>query len=554
MPRPGYKILRDIFATEQNSERADVFICKVRALLSKLPYVVPEVMKLDIVYGMLDRRIRKRVCRDSFDGLEQLITKVRLVEESLAEVSSPILNNNTSSIDSCAARDRSDTNPSPSLSNTVAEPVRSKSSCSASSLVSLRDAAVLGQASTSNVCNNSDVRKRTRPKCSYCKLFGHSVDNCRNKKEDTSSSNNNTQLRCYGCGQLGVVRSKCDKCESTADSSKVDFCSTYIVGVSDDDSQPLIGIEVVDRKGVAILDTGATHSIASPTLHALLVNAGVMFRTVVRTVGLADGSQQKRTALECDVDVTLGKRVISTTFMVLPNARTRTLLGRNFIMKANILLDLPQCSWRFNDESSWHPFAASPAIPTTDSIKPRKPEASELLMMDDEGTAPTANQRVRSNGSLLDVTDRSAKKEPSTNYTRFRVKSDTSQELHRLSSSLRVASMQGEGPEERPTVTNFTPYLRRTSNAPFDDRKVRGRNRVSEKRSSGAGDLLLLKTQGSDDAPRGQIPRSKSRRILGSGENSGKYRVLQLTPFVGDVLIPPDNEKRRRGRPKRFLD
>ncbi|XP_028161555.1 activity-regulated cytoskeleton associated protein 2-like [Ostrinia furnacalis] len=97
VPRPAYKIFRDIFSAEQSDERADVFVNKVRALLSKLPYVVPEAMKLDIVYGLLDRRIRKRVPRDAVDGLEQLICKVRLVEESLAEVSSRVDNNNSAS-------------------------------------------------------------------------------------------------------------------------------------------------------------------------------------------------------------------------------------------------------------------------------------------------------------------------------------------------------------------------------------------------------------------------------------------------------------------------
>ncbi|XP_037302049.1 activity-regulated cytoskeleton associated protein 2-like, partial [Manduca sexta] len=39
----------------------------------------------DIVYGLLSRKIRKRVSRDDVNGLEQLVAKARLVEESLAE-------------------------------------------------------------------------------------------------------------------------------------------------------------------------------------------------------------------------------------------------------------------------------------------------------------------------------------------------------------------------------------------------------------------------------------------------------------------------------------
>ncbi|KAL0829830.1 hypothetical protein ABMA28_003313 [Loxostege sticticalis] len=128
VPRPGYKIFRDIFSAEQNSERADVFVCKVRALLSKLPYVVPEIMKLDIVYGLLDRRIRKRVPRDAVDGLEQLITKVRLVEEQLAEVSSFITDNNASPVNPCSAKRRSIAGPSVNPSSAIHRP-RSELHC-----------------------------------------------------------------------------------------------------------------------------------------------------------------------------------------------------------------------------------------------------------------------------------------------------------------------------------------------------------------------------------------------------------------------------------------
>ncbi|KAF9798578.1 hypothetical protein SFRURICE_008311 [Spodoptera frugiperda] len=63
--RPAHRVLRDIFATEQQSESADVYISRVRANISRLPYPLPEQMQLDIVYGLLHRRIRKRVPRDS---------------------------------------------------------------------------------------------------------------------------------------------------------------------------------------------------------------------------------------------------------------------------------------------------------------------------------------------------------------------------------------------------------------------------------------------------------------------------------------------------------
>ncbi|GBP95036.1 Activity-regulated cytoskeleton associated protein 2 [Eumeta japonica] len=85
VPRPAHKIFRDIFSTEQGSVRADIFITRVRALFAKLPYELSEITKIDIVYGLIDRRIRKRVPRELIHSLDVLVNKSRLMEESLAE-------------------------------------------------------------------------------------------------------------------------------------------------------------------------------------------------------------------------------------------------------------------------------------------------------------------------------------------------------------------------------------------------------------------------------------------------------------------------------------
>lgn len=448
VPRPAYKIFREIFATEQSVERADVFICKVRALLAKLPYVVSEVMKLDIVYGLLDRRIRKRVSRDTVDGLEQLITKVRLVEESLAEVSSfnpSNMNNNTSSGVSnpfAAAKNYSSTTLSINPSSGVTQNINPSSAVGDHDQVNItksnvRSTSEFRSSNTKRSNDSEGQQKRVRPKCAYCKLFGHSIDECRNKekKVDTGSSVSNrssnvTQLRCYGCGQLGVIRSKCETCKNTPSVSRSDtanFCSAH---VSDsDDSLPLLEIYVADRKGVAILDTGATHSLAGPMLYSLLVDAGVEFKETSRNIGLADGSQHVCTALECDTTVTLEGRAIPTTFLVLPNARTRTLLGRDFIINARILLDLPQSSWSFNDEPQrWHPFITSFSLTTTSQTELMKVDTTHIELREDEGTKLTPSQRTQLNSLLIKRADRFAKEGPPTEYATHRLKIDAQQE------------------------------------------------------------------------------------------------------------------------------
>ncbi|GBP71987.1 hypothetical protein EVAR_45302_1 [Eumeta japonica] len=67
------------------SVRADIFITRVRALFAKLPYKISAITKIDIVYGLLDRRIWKRVPCELIHSLDVLVNKSRLVEESPAE-------------------------------------------------------------------------------------------------------------------------------------------------------------------------------------------------------------------------------------------------------------------------------------------------------------------------------------------------------------------------------------------------------------------------------------------------------------------------------------
>nr|XP_037870133.1 activity-regulated cytoskeleton associated protein 2-like [Bombyx mori] len=85
VPRPAHKVFRDVFSSEQGDELADSFIVRIRAMLSRLPYQLPEEARLDIIYGLLHKRIRKRLPRDGVSDIETLIEKSRMVEESLVE-------------------------------------------------------------------------------------------------------------------------------------------------------------------------------------------------------------------------------------------------------------------------------------------------------------------------------------------------------------------------------------------------------------------------------------------------------------------------------------
>lgn len=413
VPRPAYKVLRDVFTAEQrNDERTDQFVSRLRSLLSVLPYSVCDIMKTDIVYGLLDRKIRKRVPRESVDGLDKLIEAVRVVEEALLEVSD--YTHFKSSSDGLGNPPTAVVNPSNAIENNVNK-----------------------NNSLYPRVNNTIIPKRIRLKCSYCKLFGHSVNDCRKKPRSVNDSDtNNTNslavegespngIRCYGCGQLGVIRSKCEKCKG-ASTPKADFRGAHFD--CNEEMQPTVFVDIVGRRGAAILDTGATHCIAGPTLYRLLREAGVEFVESNRTVGLADGSQQLRTTLICTTDVSLQGRTIPTTFMVFPGADTRTLLGKDFIMQAGLVLDLPQGAYSFNsDPRRIYFFLDKYELRTTDDTELMRMDVAKLNLRSDEGTKLTTSQRAQLNTLLISKAVCFAAEGPPTEYAEHHIKVSESQ-------------------------------------------------------------------------------------------------------------------------------
>ncbi|XP_050559936.1 uncharacterized protein LOC126912319 [Spodoptera frugiperda] len=345
--QPAHLILREIFAREQQEERAETFICRVRALIARLPYTLDQTLQTDICYGLLHRRVVKRVPRDSVRGLDDLLHKARIAEDTYkaSKVDSDKVRNNNSTETSTTDR-----------------------------VLKISSSATTG--ATSSRCNN-----RSRPRCSFCKLFGHVSDECRNREKGNISKNNNNttkEVRCYGCGKQGVVRSKCDVCVNTTSKSDdkisfnkvdVDFCRNNVdvrnnsytradtdpcvsitsAYLSTRDDHPMVNICVAGRRGVAVVDTGATHSIASPLLHRILVNSGVRFTETRRFVRLADGTQGWRNLLAAETDVIVVGRRVRCQFLVLPGRNVRTLLGIDFLARAGMVIDVARRTWSFSD-------------------------------------------------------------------------------------------------------------------------------------------------------------------------------------------------------------
>lgn len=192
--QPAHKVLREIFSAEQkDSERAEVFVCKVRSLLTKLPYQVPTCMQIDILYGMLHRRVRKRLPRDSIVDVDSFMEKARAIEDAISEVKVSTYTLIPSAANSIATR----------LLRASAPP-RDFREFTTERSVTIGSQVTTGSKLTSN--SNENIKRNKRVRCSYCKFYGHVVDDCRNLRNKESKRHTETLIRTVYSLMRGLAR------------------------------------------------------------------------------------------------------------------------------------------------------------------------------------------------------------------------------------------------------------------------------------------------------------------------------------------------------------
>lgn len=168
--------------------------------------------------------------------------------------------------------------------------------------------------------------------------------------------------------------------------------------IDPDPSWPLVNIAIGGREGTAFIDTGASYCLASPSLYLVLLDAVIVFLETQRVISLADGTSTARMILTGKCNVTLQGRDVLTTFLVIPGADARTLLGRDFITDAGIVLTLPQSSWSIADDpENRYDFVRSYGCMSSTDIGALRTEASQLHLRKDEGMNLSIDQREQLN-------------------------------------------------------------------------------------------------------------------------------------------------------------
>lgn len=349
-----YQIYVDLFSMEHDlSMTTDAFVCRARALLSHIPDKLSEKVQIDMIFGLINRKIRKRVPRNSVSTFRDLLDAARTVEESLKE----------------AAKKQTSKDVETKMEQ---KPIKEKS------------------------------------KCKYCKKVGHSIEECRKKKkaekENTPetkepSENKETVLKCYGCGNPGFIRSKCPKCQGEQMSANaLEFCK--ITQSSNLQSRPVLKIRVKGARGMAFADSGAQVSVAGRSLYNILQREGSQFTKGVAQVAYADGIHRSEEILRTTVDVELEGRKIPTNFLIFPKYRdNKTLLGIDFLETANIVINVGQKSWSFGDDpEKYYLYELESQVQQQADVA--KVEVTSVSLRSDEGTHLTQQQHEELNKLL----------------------------------------------------------------------------------------------------------------------------------------------------------
>ncbi|GFT24676.1 uncharacterized protein NPIL_30541 [Nephila pilipes] len=122
-------------------------------------------------------------------------------------------------------------------------------------------------------------------------------------------------------------------------------------GLQESSSQNVLPAQEIFGEKIAVCaDTGASHTIAGEKLFKFLQEHDITFANKIISFMMADGIRQNITALSAVVNLYIEGKVIPTEFLVLPEAKgNKTLLGRDFLNAAGIVLDVQGGKWYFSE-------------------------------------------------------------------------------------------------------------------------------------------------------------------------------------------------------------
>ncbi|XP_063389070.1 uncharacterized protein LOC134674845 [Cydia fagiglandana] len=403
--RPPHRLYIEIFSSPQQTENTDVFVARIRSLFARLPEGdISEKAQLDMTYGLMNSRIRKRLRREDFATFKELLRRARSVEDSfdegerkqtLSQASSRTVTSNQRAPPASTTTARTGTShasgaaaapPRAPQSSALAQP-RAPAPTPAQPAVAQGTGAAVTSVTTAAAADAT--AKKLRPVCAYCRRFGHSKDQCRKlmnsgsmmdtrEQNEPNISNGPNPLLCVfnnnrACdnnnNDYSSFASKCINpsngrgvtevdmffdadCSKISDDELLNLYMTYVDGDCETVSRttrPIFNIEILGVKGTGLVDTGARRCVAGHTLYAILLRRNHPLRTITRNIKLADGVSRTMEVLVTVLEVRLEQEIVKIPFIIFPYAtNNETLLGIDFLTAAGVDIDFLELLWCFS--------------------------------------------------------------------------------------------------------------------------------------------------------------------------------------------------------------
>ncbi|KAI5637221.1 hypothetical protein NE865_10118 [Phthorimaea operculella] len=597
--RPPHKIYRQIDKMRQGMEKTDVFVARARALLTKLPHGdLSEKVQLDMVYGLLDHRIRKRIRREDVTTFSQLLKLARTIEEEFDPPETPAAAFD-GRLGRAAAAPATPLQPPPRRANVTYNTPPSFPRMSTSTPMTRRASVVPGDPSDAVRRSNASYAPRPAPPtelptpcvpksrfCGYCKIYGHVRENCSrliNKSVGNENSANVVpQINCYGCGRPGVVSVPnfdqvnvpnfdpvCDQVSvpnfDQVNVANFDPVSDHVISAvyaryayATPTPRPILTIEICGYTGTGFIDSAAKCCVAGSKLYSLLKGLNHPFTRRRVNVKLADGDSGPRNVLVARVEVHVSfDRVVITEFVIFPDAQDNdTLLGVNFLAAAGMVVDFETQTWHFSGCNRTYPLEyEADQEPSTAVV------ASSILLRDEEGAMLTSEDRQR----LADLTTGMT---PSymTFAREMRTPFDVQHDLRTILENDNFV------PQVTPYLRKFVSSLREIHERVEKKQDARKDYADQSRRPSPGyeeGDLVLLTTHALSNASKGLTRKFMPQRdgpyfiksvvspttydvVDAQGQVLGRFHSSDLTPFVSRTGQEqrPVQPRRLRGRPR----
>ncbi|KAJ8711136.1 hypothetical protein PYW07_008378 [Mythimna separata] len=372
-----HRIYRRFFSAPQTEESTAAFVQRTKGLLSKIPAnTLTQETQLDLIFAMLDRRIKDNVNRDDCDTVLDLMERARKVEEAFA---SPATAPPQEPAAPNAAVEKQVPEEVPSEATPLDLEAQPQESESLQSPVSPQEGAALDTAAPSAselpvpsdaaasaelAAKKSDTQGTPSPTspsiatmpasdlggescepCDHCRIYGMLFERaCRKLHKGEKTPQNMALLEelskldaekfgklvCFRCRSSGpdkVAEMKCTK------------CTHEVTG-----GCPLMTATVYDVDFNFVVDTGSSHSIASPELVNHLVACGQEFAFNVLIMPIR-GIPVRHVFRVANVEVMVAGVPVPATLVDLPGA-TKNVFGMDFIKQAGLVLD-------FSGKGTW---------------------------------------------------------------------------------------------------------------------------------------------------------------------------------------------------------